>query len=461
MLVVALVATMLSVVPASSAGAAAQTAAVVSASTQAKTAATPQPRWKPPIGAAFNDPTGGPKARAAIVSRVRQAIRHTKKGATIRFSTYTFDRNDVAELLIKAKRRGVHVQIVVNDHTPKTSTLPDHTEDAGDPDAEEPKVKPINNTAQKRLVRVLGQKRSKPSFIYFCKGSCRNGAGGNLHTKIYSFSQTGASKYVIISTSGNMTYGASFAQWNDAYTVRDDRQLFRAWVTVFRQFKNDRKVAPRHIGYNSPDRAVAFQRQLAKAQGGTTEVQSARAGSGDAAYDRLSRVGCVAPAGFGISGHTVVKIAMYAWYGGRGDKIARKVADLRRAGCIVRVIGSVLGDSTAGILVRAGIPVRAADWDFGDRVSTDGQKIVTGPRCYSHYKFFTVSGAYDGAGLRAVWTGSENWSSVSYGNDEVTLRLNGRPVYLRYTARFDKMFRNTNASHPVGTKPTRRPCANG
>ena len=86
---------------------------------------------------------------------------------------------------------------------------------------------------------------------------------------------------------------------------------------------------------------------------------------------------------------------------------------------------------------------------------------MTGPRCYLHYKFFTVSGAYDGAGLRAVWTGSENWSSVSFGNDELTLRLNGRPVYLRYSKRFDQMWNDPDGTHTVGVKPTRRPCANG
>ena len=150
---------------------------------------------------------------------------------------------------------------------------------------------------------------------------------------------------------------------------------------------------------------------------------------------------------------------MYGWYGGRGDRIARKVAFLRSRGCEVKVIGSVLGPSTARILRGAGIPMKAADWDFGDRVSTDGQKIVTGPRCYSHYKVLAVNGAYNGKPLQAVWTGSENWSSVSLGNDEVTLRLNSRAVYLRYNGLFNKMWNDRDATHPVGIKPKRRPCA--
>lgn len=438
-LVLALTAAVLSVVPPGSVGQVASAApasapAVAPAAADASARLAPRRRWKPPRGPVFNDPTGGPKQRVAIVARIRDAIKHTRRGDTIRISSYSMDRKDVADLLIKAHRRGVYVQMVFNDNT-------------------------ISNT-QRRLQKVLGKRRDRPSFLVFCQGSCRNGPGGNLHTKIYSFSRSGASKDVIISSSANLTYGAAFAQWNDAYTVRDDRRLFRTWVRVFRQIVRDRKSTPRYIGYSSSDVSVSFQRELARASGGVTEVRAARAGSGDPVIQRLAKIGCQAPAGYGIDGRTVVKIIVYAWYGERGEKIARKVADLQRQGCRVKVIGSVLGDSAARVLQNAGIPVKAADWDFGDRISTGSEdKIVYGPRCYSHYKFFTVSGAYDGAGVRSAWTGSENWSRVSLGNDEVTLRLNGRDVYRRYTDRFDAMWDDPDATHKVGVEPTRRPCA--
>ncbi len=189
-------------------------------------------------------------------------------------------------------------------------------------------------------------------------------------------------------------------------------------------------------------------------------MQKAKATSGDPVIARLSKIGCKAPRGFGIDGHTIVKIIVYAWYGERGDNIARKVADLQRQGCRVKVIGSVLGGSTANILQGAGIPVKAADWDFGDRISTGSDdEIVYGPRCYSHYKSSPSAAPTTARACGAAWTGSENWSRVSLGNDEVTLRLNGRPVYLRYTRRFDSMWNDSNATHKVGVEPTRRPCA--
>jgi PLD-like domain len=441
----------LAVVPTSPA-----TSSPAQAAAQVRAVSAQSTGWRPAAGAAFNDPTGGPKARGAIVSRLRAAIRHTRRGATIRLSSFAFDRGDVANLLIKAHRRGVHVQMVVMDHTPRTRTLPDETEDGDAPD-----IKPKPNTAQKKMVRELGQNRRRPSFIVFCKGSCRNGRSGNLHTKIYSFSSTGSAKYVIMSTSGNLTNGSAFAQWNDSYTIIGDRALFGTWVRVFRQLKNDRRSTPRLVTYSSPVRSVAFSRQAAGAGQGTTTVSTARKGSSDAVITRLSKIGCKAPRGYGSSGRTVVRIIMYGWYGSRGNAIARKVASLQRSGCEVKVIGSVLGPSTASVLRGAGIPTKAADWDFGDRISTDGQKIVTGPRCYSHYKVLTIDGAFDGKPQRAVWTGSENWSAISRGNDEVTLRLNGRPVTQQYFGLFNKMWNDRDATHKVGLEPRRRPCATG
>ncbi|WP_028642401.1 phospholipase D-like domain-containing protein [Nocardioides sp. URHA0020] len=416
-------------------------------------------RWKPPVGVSFNDPTGNADARGEIVTRLKRAIKHTHKGSTIRLSSFSFDRMDVAKLLIRAHRRGVHVQMVVMDHTAKTDTLPDETEDADDPEAEPSAVKPKPNKAQKRIVRELGQSRKRSSFIVFCTGSCRKGKTGDLHTKIYSFSRTGAAKYVVMATSGNLTNGSAFAQWNDMNTIVGDKALYRTWVKVFLQLKADRKAKPRRINYSSPVRSVYFFKQAAGAAQRTTSTTPAlRRGSSDPVIQRLDKVGCKAPRGTGSAGRTVVRVIMYGWYGGRGDRIARKVASLRRSGCLVKVIGSVLGPSTASILRGAKIPMKAADWDFGDRVSTNGQKLVTGPRCYSHYKVLAISGSYAGKRTKAVWTGSENWSAVSYSNDEVTLRLNGGRVYSKYFHLFSRMWKDKDATHPVGVKPTRRPC---
>jgi phosphatidylserine/phosphatidylglycerophosphate/cardiolipin synthase-like enzyme len=181
--------------------------------------------------------------------------------------------------------------------------------------------------------------------------------------------------------------------------------------------------------------------------------------SGDAVLDRLRRIGCRAPAGYGDSDRrTVVRINMYAWYGARGERLARAVAALPRAGCRVRVIGSVISAQVVRILKGARIPVRAADWDFGRKLSTSGDKIIFGPRCYSHLKYLTVNGRWDGRGAKVVWTGSENWSAPALSSDEVTLQVHDTAVVQAYDRRFEAMWGSPNATHRTGIQPTRRPC---
>lgn len=393
--------------------------------------------WTPPRGAVFNDPTGGYAARTRIVRRVNDAIKHTPKGAVIRIATYNFDRADTANLLIRAYRRGVHVQVVANDN--------------------------LKSPVEAKMRRVFGTHRRASSFFVFCKGACRTKGNGNLHIKISSFSQTGAAKDVVISSSANIGGAASRGQWNDAYTIVGDAGLFNVWRTLFNQLKLDRPATPRRVSYVRGPLAAAFQRRSAERRSGgarASRVVSTRArkGSGDVVLDRLNRIACHAPTGYGTHGHTSIRIIMYAWYGARGERLARKIAHLKRVGCDVRVIGSVIGDPEVDILQGAGIRVRAADWDWGTKQATSGDHEVYGSKCYSHLKVMTVNGSYRGKGVRLVMTGSENWSPPSFGNDEVTLLIDSASTLRTYLAQFRRMWRSAKVTHPVKEQPTSRPC---
>lgn len=377
--------------------------------------------WLPTTGPTFNNPMGGVKARTRVVRQVHDAIRHTPPGATIRIATYNIDRNDTARLLLKAHRRGVHVQIVVNDN--------------------------IVGRVIRGLRDRLGGNRKAESFLYVCTSACRNGSRtGNLHMKIYSFSQTGAARSVVISSSSNLGYGAAAGQWNDALTVSGDDALFAAWTTVFRQLKRDRTAKPRHLEYNSETVGADFQR--------------VRVATGDPQLRRLRRVDCVAPAGFGDGqGHSVVRVNMYAWYAGRGEALARELASMRAEGCDVAVVGSVVSGPVVRILQRAGIPVRIADWDWGEKLSTAGDEMVFGARCYSHLKYVTVNGTFRGAATRVVWTGSENWSPPGLSSDEVTFEVHDPAVVAAYDAQWQLMYGNPRITHKPGVQPKSRPCA--
>lgn len=389
------------------------------------------PTWLPVAGPVLNDPTGTSAQRRAILGRIHAAIRHTPAGATIRIATYSIDLVETADLLLEARRRGVNVQIVINDNTV--------------------------GTVERRLQSRLGSRRRAASFLVVCSAACRNGSrSGNLHLKVYSFSHAGAARDVFISSSANLSGGGVRAQWNDAYTVYGDAALFGRWVRLFSQLRLDQAVTPRRVTYRTDGLQVDYQRPVADS---VSRVQVSRT-SGDPVIDRIRQVGCTAPAGHGSNGRTVVHVAMVHWYGDRGARIAGALAARKRAGCIVRVIGANMSRTVVRVLKEAGIPVRAADWDWGRKRSlVDESAFVYGPRCYSHLKVMTVSGTFRGVPARTVFTGSENWSPPGLSSDEITLEIRNGTVLKAYNDRWRRMWGSTDATHRTGIEPTRRPCA--
>ncbi|MFI2708037.1 phospholipase D-like domain-containing protein, partial [Nocardioides sp. CER28] len=185
----------------------------------------PLPGWKPRLGPIFNDP--GRKGSKAIVNRVLAAINHTPKGETIRMATYSFDRSDVASALLRARKRGVHVQVIVNERTASGVVY--------------------------SLQRALGKKPRYKNFVVTCPGRCRApGDGGNQHLKIYSFTRTGGARDVIIGSSGNMTSKAVYRQWNDSWAIAYDPKIFATWVGFFNQMKMQRQTGARVVTASQP-----------------------------------------------------------------------------------------------------------------------------------------------------------------------------------------------------------------
>jgi HKD family nuclease len=194
---VALVATMWGLAPsATAAGSRApvsapvtQAAAISASATAGITAAKPKPKpkWKAYKGAYFNNPHVNAD-RFKIERRLIDTIRHTPKGETIRIAVYSFDREGVADALIAAHKRGVKIQMLLNDHQ--------------------------DTHAMKRVRAVLGTNRFAKSFIYKCKEGCRTFADQyrNLHSKFYTFTQAGKSKNVLVVGSHNLTRNAIYHQ---------------------------------------------------------------------------------------------------------------------------------------------------------------------------------------------------------------------------------------------------------
>jgi phosphatidylserine/phosphatidylglycerophosphate/cardiolipin synthase-like enzyme len=377
--------------------------------------------WMPAPGVAFNDPIGSDDGKDRLLRRIIEAVRHTHKGQTIRFAQYSFDRRTMADALIRAHRRGVNVQIIVNDNWTSAPT--------------------------NRLKRVLGTNHHKDHFVVICHGSCRGGPG-NLHLKVYSFTKTGGARDVIMTGSTNITNRAMSLQWNDMVTLRGKTKLFDTWVKVFNQLKKDKAVRPRWVYFRSDSTGATFYRTSGEtAEPKSTTTSRLPTADEDPVLKRLKRIRCNAKKGSGINGHTVIRITMYGWQDQRGKYLARRIAYLKRNGCDVEVILSVAGAGVKATLRRSHVPMRSADWDYNEEGKVN---------FYSHLKVLAVNGTFAHKRTHTVWTGSENWSTMSFRNDELTLQLNNTRIYRRYRDQFNSMWSGPE-THRMGVRPTCRP----
>jgi phosphatidylserine/phosphatidylglycerophosphate/cardiolipin synthase-like enzyme len=361
--------------------------------------ATPALAYTPEQGAVFNNPRGSTASKDRIITHLVKTIDSTPRYSVIRIAAYSNDRPDVVDALIAAHRRGVDVQMVLNDNWTSGAT--------------------------KRLVRVLGRNPDRRSFVAICEGSCRGGAG-NQHMKFYLFSKAGKAKNVVMVGSANTTgYGAK-TQWNDMYTATGVPGLRDLYTEVFEQLVRDRRVADPYIHRTVGDYENEFFPVLDRTE------------EADPVMHRLRDVRCVAGPGTGVDGRTAIRIVMYGWRAERGLWIADRLADLSRQGCDIRVLVSSGGRQVVGTLKRAGVLVKSADLDLDDNEDTGFGG--TAFEIFTHEKYMLLSGGYRTSSSHQVWTGSENWSGRGLMNDEVTIRIPGKSTHSQYLDNFQHIW---------------------
>jgi phosphatidylserine/phosphatidylglycerophosphate/cardiolipin synthase-like enzyme len=356
-------------------------------------AALPAAAYEPSAGAHFNNPGGTRAAKNRLHTYVRQAINHTPRGQTILLASYSFDRPDIADALIRAHRRGVNVRVVLNDNWTSLQT--------------------------RRMQRVMGRNIARRSFVKVCFRACRGGYG-NQHMKFFVFTKTGRAANVVMVGSSNPTGFAAKTHWNDLYTVKGSASMVRVYTQVFGELARDRNMRHSYrVSHHGILTSVFYPKR------GTRRAT-------DPVMRRLNNVTCRAARGHGIRGHTTIRIVMYGWQRTRGVYLANKVVQLRRRGCNVRALLSSGGGNVARILKRGGVRARSADLDFrpGGFNDTPWDRFV-------HEKWMAVSGGYAGRQGHHVWTGSENWSNISFINDEVTLHIPRWRAYRQYVRNFN------------------------
>ncbi|WP_374455352.1 phospholipase D-like domain-containing protein [Nocardioides sp.] len=394
----------------------------------------PKPKkWTAPSGPFFNDPHLK-KGWFNIERRVVDTIRHTPKGSTIRIAIYSLDRMPVAKALVAAHRRGVKVQMLLNDHW--------------------------ENRAMKVIRAEIGKNRRKDSFIYKCRASCRGAQNefNNLHTKFYLFSQAGKTEDVIAVGSANMTLNADRHQWNDLYFSDGNHPLFRQFVALFNDMKKDYSTRQPTMNFcGTPTVGIVCDDSVDKS---TAWVFPKNSGpKNDLVIDLLNKVQCLTPNGNGGQTRTKLALSMHTMRGARGDYLAAAIRRKYAEGCDFRVSYGLIGFHTKGILGaptrRGRIPLRSTGLDYNTDdnfdLNNDGiDDLILD--YYTHQKYLVIQGTYNGVpDTSMVLTGSVNWSSLSTANDEVWFTVRGERVAKKYLKNFNYQWNSPRNSRNAYT----------
>jgi phosphatidylserine/phosphatidylglycerophosphate/cardiolipin synthase-like enzyme len=380
--------------------------------------------YEPDTGALFNNPVGKREAQDRTMVHIRKAINNSPKHSLIRIATYSLDRPDITRALLDACERKVAIQLVLNDNWTSGQTRSMRR-------AFGTSLQPrFDDGCNPRDPEKFAQPWAYPSYVKICAGACRlERPMGNQHMKFFLFSQTGTARHVVMVGSTNLTDFAARTHWNDLFTIANRPVSYAAYSTIHNELAHDVPVVEPHVLVVDGDLTSEFGAIMPRMQK-----------ENDPVWLRLNQVSCDTSAGFGHKRHTIVRVMMYAWVGERGQYLAKKVADLDRAGCEVRVILSGAGTVVKRLLRRGGVAMRSADLD------TDKDKDTgfddTPWEHFTHEKWMTLNGTYAGSPIRVVWTGSENWSDKSEVNDEVTITIPRPKAHESYARHFEMLWRH-------------------
>jgi phosphatidylserine/phosphatidylglycerophosphate/cardiolipin synthase-like enzyme len=374
--------------------------------------------YTPTFGARFNNPYGRETARRRLIAHVVRTIDsspgyvrpRTASGALapcpssprlfpseIKISLYSIADRNFVNALIRAHRRCVSVQLLMNNHLDATTS-----------------------PSWGALLRAIGNDRSKRSWTRRCVGGCRGHAV--LHSKFYLFSRAGRARNVVMVGSSNMTSNAVRIQYNDLFTAVGSGTLLGQYKTIFNEMKRDRVVAnPLRV-----KRVGRYTSTFYPYPGATART--------DRTLAALNSIRCSGARGAGIHGRSVLYVNMHSWHGTRGRYLAQRVRTMYNRGCYVRILYSFMGHRTFNFLTRGAGPRMVVR-----RVLFPGPRGLVAAK-YSHMKMFAASGHIGSDRSSWVtWTGSNNWADRSIHGDEVTLRIDSFSVYRSYVAHWKAM----------------------
>lgn len=373
--------------------------------------------YVPTTRAIFNDPYTS--AKNNIFNEIVNLADNADPNSVIRISIYMFTNATIRSALQRAIARGVDVRIVHSDNTAGhwTSFLPTRNTDNAD-----------------------------ASWHVACGAAANSGCLGSgfQHNKFMTVSSVSGVKDVVLISSQNWT---SSNYWENAMLVVANSGLYSKFNGYFADLVLRTKKQPDYY-HTESGKPVSFNRDGSVAKTGYGTYRNyfypIASGSTNPIIDMLTRADCTArnlPDGLGYRGRTLIRVAMNTF---TQSNIARTLASLDRAGCVVQVIYHISANDGNKTVVDA---LRCSSVQRWWKVSGDSSvKSV-------HSKWFAISGQLkSGAKERVVYTGSTNFTGPGvFANDESMLRISDATVYQAYYGNFSTIA-NT-AGWRTGTEP--------
>lgn len=360
--------------------------------------------YSPRNGTVFNNPKGTKAQQLAIITQIDRALDAAPPGSTVRMAQYLFDIDSVADKMIAAYRRGVHMQVLVDRGEKRVQIL--------------------------RVRKVLGTNKSKLSFVATCRHSCMADTSSVMHAKFYLFSRSGNANLVSMISSANPYTGNTFKSWNDIHTVVGDKNIYDSLVKYFVDMLKDQNTPDYYRTTTSGNEKLYLYPRAVHAGINTVAI-----------LDVLNHVRCTGVArGFGYRGRTVIRVAMWGWSGARLD-VAKRLWTLHNQGCSVTVIynsGRTSRSVTAALLRRSRYGMMGVYDSWVDKNHNGVAEI------YMHLKMVTINGVWFGhPNTKVTYTGSQNFTGVAIrANNDLLLRIIDPATHDAYARNFDFILRH-------------------
>ncbi|WP_239470236.1 phospholipase D-like domain-containing protein [Archangium violaceum] len=352
------------------------------------------------VWAYFNNPPAFGGVDATITNEVKRLIDNTPAGATIRAAIHSVSHTGIADALLAAQNRGVTVYVVMDAKNASTGYA-----------------------AVETLKKLANYK--------FCTNTSGGGgcistsAASNMHTKLFTFSQTkdpnGVLRpYVSWFGSANLTGASGTEAFNNAIVIYDAVTLFDGLNANFTDMWNRRH----YTGNDYYDSASGRGYYLANPADAYASPEGV--GQTDTIVTRLNDITPDA--------NCRIRIGMSFVTTGR-PALLSQIKSMKAGGCSVWMV--VSGNSTDGIdmsqsvyneLLDAGVAIRRKD------------KV--------HDKFFAIYGKFGTTYHYRVYTGSQNWSQDALNeNEELFVKLapesgTVHPIYDAFVAHFNDAYNN-------------------